>query len=126
MIDFCSLKKIHKALNELEEHFKEEYGICINEASVLCSLSDCCLTSSEISKCADLKASHTSKTIRSVEDKGLIKRKIGTSDRRMMQFSLTSKGKGLLEDMKNDKLTIPEILKPLLEREEKSKLTTTI
>jgi len=118
MIDFCSIKKIQKALNDLEENFKAEYGICINEASVLCSLSDCCLTSSEIAKCADLRASHTSKTLRSVEDKKLIVRKIGTKDRRMMRFSLTKKGQQVLEDMKNGKVEIPEILKPALENKE--------
>ncbi len=124
MIDFCSIKEIQKALNDLEDNFRSEYGICINEASVLCSLSDCCLTSSEIAKCADLKASHTSKTIRTVEDKGLIKRKIGTTDRRMMQFSLTKEGITLLDEMKKEKILIPEVLRPLLEK--KNKVTVTI
>lgn len=118
MIDFCSIKEIQKALNDLEDNFRTEYGICINEASVLCSLSDCCLTSSEIAKCADLRASHTSKTLRSVEDKKLIMRKIGTIDRRMMRFSLTKQGQTLLEDMKNGKVLIPEVLKPLLDKKE--------
>lgn len=118
MIDFCSIKEIQKALSDLEDNFRAEYGICINEASVLCSLSDCCLTSSEIAKCADLRASHTSKTIRSVEDKGLITRKIGTKDKRMMSFSLSTKGKILLENMRNGKVLVPEVLKPLLEKKE--------
>ena len=118
MIDFCSIKEIQKALNDLEDNFKGEYDICINEASVLCSLSDCCLTSSEIAKCADLRASHTSKTLRTVEDKGLITRKIGTVDRRMMRFTLTQAGRQLLEDMKNEQVMIPEVLRPLLEKKE--------
>ena len=118
MIDFCSIKEVQKALNELENNFKSSYGICINEASVLCSLSDCCLTSSEIAKCADLRASHTSKTIRSIEDKGLIKRKIGKQDRRLMRFSLTKKGADLMQLMKEDKILIPEILRSLLNKKE--------
>lgn len=117
MIDFCSIKEIQKALNDLESNFKSSYGICINEASVMCSLSDCCLTSSEIAKCADLRASHTSKTIRSVEDKGLIKRKVGKLDRRLMRFSLTAKGTDLMKRMKEDQILIPEKLKPLLNKE---------
>ncbi len=117
MIDFCSIKEIQKALNDLEENFKSEYDIGINEASVLCSLSDCCLTSSEIAKCADLRASHTSKTIRSIEDKGYIKRKVGTVDRRLMRFSLTKKGKDLLINVKNGNIQIPEVLRPILEKE---------
>ena len=116
MIDFCSIKEIQKALTDLEENLKLEYGIGINEAAVLCSLSDCCLTSSEISKCADLRASHTSKTIRVVEDKGLIKRKIGKSDKRLMRFSLTKTGKALLTQMSQEKITIPALLKPLVEK----------
>lgn len=117
MIDFCSIKEVQKALNALEENFRSSYGICINEASVMCSLSDCCLTSSEIAKCADLRASHTSKTIRSVEDKGLIKRKVGKADRRLMRFSLTTKGQDLMQKMKEDDILIPEILKPLLDKQ---------
>ena len=118
MIDFCSIKEIQKALNELEDNFKAEHNICINEASVLCSLSDCCLTSSEIAKCADLRTSHTSKTLRSVEEKGLIIRKVGTTDRRIMRFSLTKKGQQLLNDMNNGKVEIPTVLQPVLEKKE--------
>lgn len=115
MIDFCSIKEIQKALVDLEESFKAEFNLCINEASILCSLSDCCLTSSEIAKCADLRASHTSKTIRSVEDKGLITRRVGTADRRLMRFSLTPKGKELLEYINKSDIQTPEVLKPILE-----------
>ncbi len=115
MIDFCKIKEIQKALLQLEENFKTQYGISINEASVLCSLSNCCLTSSEIAQCADLKASHTSKTIRSVEDKKLIMRKIGTIDKRMMQFSLTKDGQFLLKNIKNDSQPMPEILQTILD-----------
>lgn len=116
MIDFCSIKEIQKALNELEDSFKAKYDICLNEASVLCSLSDCCLRSSEIAECADLKAPLASKTLRLVEDKGYIKREIGNTDRRMMRFTLTKQGRALLTEIKTGDIKVPEILASIISK----------
>lgn len=114
MIDFCKIRDIQKGLNELEDDFRQKHNICLHEGSVLCRLYDCCLTSSEIAKCAELKASHTSKTIRSLEDKGLITRQIGEEDKRVMKFVLSKSGKQLLDEIRQSEINIPNILLPIL------------
>lgn len=114
MINFCKLRDIQKALNTLEERFREEHGICLNEGAILCQLHDCCMTSSDISRCIELKASHTSKTIRSLEDKGLITRKVGKIDKRVMKFILSTKGKQTLENIRLSDIETPDNLRPLI------------
>jgi hypothetical protein len=42
-------------------------------------------------------------------------RKIGTIDKRMMQFSLTKDGQSLLKNIKNDSQPMPEILQTILD-----------
>ena len=54
----------------------------------------------------------SSKVIRAVEDKGLIRRALGEVDKRQMYFSLTEAGKKRLNELDLDKVEIPEMLKP--------------
>ena len=54
-----------------------------------------------------------SKVIRSVEDKGLLARKLGEQDKRQMYFTLTRKGKNCLERIKEQGVEVPEWLAPL-------------
>ncbi len=60
--------------------------------------------------------SHASKVIRSVEDKGLLARKLGEQDKRQMYFTLTRKGKACLENIKEQGVEVPEWLAPLFFR----------
>ena len=53
------------------------------------------------------------KVIRSVEDKGLLARKLGEQDKRQMYFTLTRKGKNCLERIKEQGVEVPEWLAPL-------------
>lgn len=60
-----------------------------------------------------LSASHTSKVIRSIEEKELIVRNLGDKDKRQMHFTLSDKGRECLEALKANEIEIPELLKPL-------------
>lgn len=115
MIDFCQIRDVQKALTTLEESFKAEHGIGINEGAILCKLDNCCLTSSEISKCSDLKASHASKTIKVLEEKKLIERQICDNDKRVMKFVLSKEGKIRLKAMRESNVEIPHSLKSIIE-----------
>ena len=52
-------------------------------------------------------------TYGSVEDKGLLARKLGEQDKRQMYFTLTRKGKNCLERIKEQGVEVPEWLAPL-------------
>ena len=73
-------------------------------------------TAGTIISCTGLTSSHASKVIRSVEDKGLLARKLGEQDKRQMYFTLTRKGKACLENIKEQGVEVPEWLAPLFFR----------
>jgi DNA-binding MarR family transcriptional regulator len=109
----CVIKDIYRAINSFEDNFLKTYDLCINEALVLCSLQNKQLSSSEIAEQAGLKFSHASKIIKSIEEKGLIMRTIGHSDKRYMNFELSPWGKDILEKIEKSPVEIPELLLPI-------------
>lgn len=116
MNTICKMRDIYKALSVFETAFEEMYAISLNEAMVLCALREAGkeITSTAISGRTEMAPSHTSKVIRAVEDKGLIRRALGEVDKRQMYFSLTETGKKRLDELDLDKVEVPEILKPLM------------
>ena len=114
MNTICKMRDIYKALSIFETAFEEVYGISLNEAMVLCALREAGkeITSTAIAERTEMAPSHTSKVIRAVEDKGLIRRALGEVDKRQMYFSLTDKKR--LNELDLDKVEIPEMLKPLI------------
>lgn len=109
----CVLRDINKAMNELEEQMNSKYAVGLNEAMVLCSLSDGRLSATEIAEKTGMTTSHCSKVIKSVETKMLIERSLGKTDKRQMYFKLTTKGKTKLTEIKCNSLTLPDVLKPI-------------
>ena len=59
-------------------------------------------------------ASNTSKVIRSVEDKKLITRLVGKTDKRQMHFALTPEGKSRITVIKNSTPEIPALLQEIV------------
>lgn len=116
MNTICKMRDIYKALSVFETAFEEMYAISLNEAMVLCALREARkeITSTAISERTEMAPSHTSKVIRAVEDKGLIRRALGEVDKRQMYFNLTEAGKKRLDELDLDKVEVPEILKPLM------------
>ena len=107
------MRDLLKGLSELENRLEEAYGVSLNEAMVLCSVGAETVTAGTIISCTGLTSSHASKVIRSVEDKGLLARKLGEQDKRQMYFTLTRKGKACLENIKEQGVEVPEWLAPL-------------
>ena len=116
MNTICKMRDIYKALSVFETAFEEMYAISLNEAMVLCALREAGkeITSTAISERTEMAPSHTSKVIRAVEDKGLIRRALGEVDKRQMYFNLTEAGKKRLDELDLDKVEVPEIFKPLM------------
>ena len=96
------MRELFKALSELEANLIEQHGVSLNEAMALCCIGGDRLT-----------ASHTSKVIRSIEDKELIVRSLGDKDKRQMYFTLSDKGKICLNQLKENEIEVPKMLKPL-------------
>jgi DNA-binding MarR family transcriptional regulator len=115
METLCKIREIYRSILEFETAFQRRYDLGLNEGMLLCTLfKSGRSTSGEIASCLGLTCSNTSKVIVSVEKKKLIRRSLGDSDKRQMRFSLTEKGKTLLETIRQDGLEIPDLLKTVL------------
>lgn len=112
----CRIRDIHRSIIEYEQQFEKTHNLCLNEGMLLCSLSkNEMLTSGEIAELLGLTNSNTSKVIRSVENKKLIKRVLGEKDKRQMYFLITVEGKSKLEAISNIHIEIPELLQSFID-----------
>lgn len=113
--NLCTLREIYRAIRNFEISFQEKYDLCLNEGLLLCNLRSRKLTSTEIAESLDVTPSNASKLIRSVEEKGFIKRSMGKDDRRQMYFSLSASGKEKLKNIacECDDIEPDEILKSI-------------
>jgi DNA-binding MarR family transcriptional regulator len=119
METLCKIREINRAVAAYEAEMEKTYHLCLNEGMLLCSLSKTDkLSSGEIAEALGLSTSNTSKVIKSVENKNLIKRVIGNTDKRQMYFSLTPKGKKELSLINCDNLELPNLLKEILNKNE--------
>lgn len=115
MEKLCKIRDLQRAVNQFEVQFEKRYGICLNEGMALCSLSkNERLSSGEIGELLGLTLSNGSKVIRSVENKGLIRRVVGDRDKRQMYFSLTDRGRELLAGINYEEVETPELLKTII------------
>ncbi len=111
----CKIRELNKAVTAFETRFEEAFHVGLNEGMLLCTLANLGqLSSGEIAEQLGLRTSNTSKVIRSVELKGLIKRVVGKADRRQMYFSLTPEGAEALKRIKCDDIELPPILQQML------------
>ena len=74
------MRDLIRALSELETRLEETYGITLNEAMVLCAVGKEIVSAGDVTSRTGMTSSHASKTIRSVEDKGLLSRQLGKQD----------------------------------------------
>lgn len=112
----CKIRDVYRSIAEYEAQFTKLHSLSLNEGMVLCSLSKTeHLASGEIAELLGLTASNASKVIKSVEAKKLIKRVMGSDDRRHMYFSLTMEGLTRLNAMKSSNQSIPEHLLRLVD-----------
>ena len=111
----CALRDLTVALEIYEKDFQAANQLSLKEAMVLCCVSDQQNTASEIAGKIEMTNSNCSKVIRSVEEKGLVKRAFGAKDKRHMFFSLTSSGLKQLDKIRENDVPLPDILKRIIE-----------
>lgn len=117
MKTICTIYEIQQALGRFEADFEARHGMAFKEAMVLCALSRCEAeaTPTRLGECTRLGASHLSKLLRSLEERGSIERRLDPVDKRRMCFSLTPQGTKELHAIELDEVPIPDRLRPLFE-----------
>ncbi len=113
----CQIRDVYRAIYDFELNFQHLYDLGLNEGMLLCSLNAQKYSSHELAGVLGLSKSNTSKVIKSVENKGLIRRIVGKEDKRQMYFMLTELGREKLESIKCAEFSIPESLKPIVKME---------
>jgi len=96
---YCQIKHSWRKLQQLDQVLKEKYNVCLNQAILLCCLSQRCKNQGNIAGETGLTPTQTSRVLSKLENKGLIERTIGADDKRKMVFALTIKGQKKLEEI---------------------------
>jgi DNA-binding MarR family transcriptional regulator len=96
----CRIRDIYRCINDFEIEFYARYGVKLNEAMLLCSLSKSGESASgQIAEMLGLSLSNASKVIIASEEKGLVERNVGREDKRQMFFRLTDEGKKRISEI---------------------------
>lgn len=115
MEKLCKIRDVQRSIIAFEQRFVKRHGICLNEGMLLCSLHQSKrLSSGELGELLGLTPSNTSKVITSVEEKRLITRILGTTDKRQMYFALTEKGREKIASICCEEVEIPEFLNEII------------
>ncbi len=110
----CKLRDIYRAIISFENELEKLFGLNINEAMLLCMLSNGeTQLAGEIADKLGLTRSNASKVIASLEKRSLIRRQACKEDSRCQRFHITKKGYEMMEQVNCDKLSVPEELKAL-------------
>lgn len=113
----CLLRDIFRSIREFEISFQDKYDLCLNEGMAICSLKHGRMSSSDLAEKLGLSASNMSKVIKSVEDKGLIKRHMGKEDKRQMYFMLSKQGEEKLLQLSAEESSIDSVLASIYDTE---------
>jgi DNA-binding MarR family transcriptional regulator len=92
MESLCKIKDLFKKIHQFEQKLNEEYNVTINEAMIICSLSEAKKSSGEIATDTGISPSRTSRVLHSLEIKGFVKRSFDNYDKRKMMFVLEESG----------------------------------
>jgi len=106
----CSIRDIYRSIRNFEMEFQKEHALSLNEGMLLCSLKTGKRSSGEIADMLGLTNSNASKVIKSVEDKGYVKRMLGEGDKRQMYFCITEGGKDKLVEIRCEDTKMKAVL----------------
>ena len=102
------LRNVHKAIGNFETEMQKAVGLNLNEAMVLCLLSNgSMMLAGDIAEKMSLTRSNASKVIAVLEKAELILRETCPEDSRCQKFHISDKGRKKIREMKSI-LTMPE------------------
>lgn len=114
----CRIRDLQRAVNRFEAAFEERYGISLNEAMVLCTLSKSGrMCPGELGERMGLTPSNMSKVLRAAEQKGLVGRELCCQDRRQTFYTLTPQGNERIGSMDCHAIELPDLLREWLGKE---------
>lgn len=94
---FRRMKDLLRKLQSLEADMSKNEDVGLEEAVLLCCLSERCKCQGNIASETGLTSTQASRLLSKLETKGLLKREIDSSDKRKMIFSLSEEGERKLD-----------------------------
>ena len=94
---FYQINNSWRRLKKLNQDIQEQAGISLDEAIVLCCLSQRCKCQGDVAEQTGLTITQASRVLSRLENKSLIQRSIDDADKRKMIFTITSTGLQTLE-----------------------------
>lgn len=88
----CKIKSVFKKIQQFDQDLNKNIGVTLNEAMIICSLSDSIKSSGELSSDTGVSVTRTSRVLSALETKQIVKRSVDIIDKRKMMFILTSIG----------------------------------
>ena len=92
MSPFFPIRQTLRKLEQLEAGLKNQHDINLEEAIVLCCLSQHCKCQGDVAGETGLTPTQASRILSRLESKGLVQRSIGQDDKRQMIFTISSLG----------------------------------
>ncbi len=94
---FRRMKNLLRGLQSLESAMLNNQGIGLEEAVLLCCISERCKCQGNIATETGLSFTQASRMLSKLETKGLLKREIDPDDKRKMLFTLSGEGQQKLD-----------------------------
>jgi DNA-binding MarR family transcriptional regulator len=110
MLDLCSIRKLQTSIRTFEENLKQETGLSLNDALLLCATHKGICDPSALAKELELSPSRLTRILDTLEKRNLIVRTISETDRRGVLVTLTDGGNTLIDRYSCSGITIPEEL----------------
>lgn len=111
----CYIQSIYRSIATFEHTLQQHFGLNINEAMLLCVVSEHKnISSGELAEEMGLSHSNMSKVIASMEKQRLIGRHACREDLRCMKFNITKRGEKLLSEINCDNVKLPECIQKLV------------
>ena len=110
------IRELFRVITAFESSLQQQIGLNINEAMLLCLLSDSeqPMLAGEIADKMGLTRSNTSKVIAALEKSSLIRRRACSKDGRCQRFHITKHGLETLKHLHCDSITPPKELKEII------------
>lgn len=93
----CRMKDLFRRMYAFEAELQRRWGLSLNEAMALCTLSDATRSAGDVAAEVGLSESRMSRVLGSLENKGFIHRDVSHDDKRVMLFSVTPAGREKLD-----------------------------
>lgn len=115
MYDLCDLRRLVLDLHHVEQELKETTGLSLNEALCLCQADKGVNDPGKLAAELELSPSRLSRILDSLQNRGLLGRRISQKDRRIIAVELTEEGRRMILTLHSAHIALPRHLEKAID-----------